>query len=106
MINFPYPIPLIKTLMVLETIGEVEVSTVELPPFREGGRTKYSICIFWDALNEGDPESEEVSVTFDKENALKIHCGWCDAPKIAKLIHEVQMRHIQHMGRDDKEEKE
>ena len=51
MINFPYPIPLIKTLMVLETIGEVEVSTVELPPFREGGRTKYSICLFWDALN-------------------------------------------------------
>jgi hypothetical protein len=98
--KFPYPIPLIKTLVVLESIGEVEVSTVELPPFRSGDRTKYSICLFWDATIDGYPDNEEVTVTFDKQNALSKHAEWCDAAKIARCITEVYQRHTQHMGRN------
>ena len=94
--KFPYPVPLAKLTLVLESIGEVEVSTVKLG-FAENG---YETCLFWDALNEGEPESSVVSKCFDEDKAMEIHAEWCDAAKLAKHIHEVVMQHIQHMGRN------
>ena len=96
---FPYPKPVLKSTIVLEKIGEVEISTVELTPLRAFGPSRYETCLFWDAINQGDPESEVVSVCFNEISARKIHAEWCDPVKIARCIHEVYQLYIQGRNR-------
>lgn len=96
---FPYPKPLLKSQIVLERIGEVEISTVELPPLKGFGPTRYETCLFWDAINQGEPETADVSICYNEISARKIHAEWCDPVKIARRIHEEYQLYIQGRNR-------
>lgn len=71
----------------LESIGTVIVSTVSLPPWFVDKRVKYETAILWDAVSDLDDGYRIMHVGFCQSAAEDVHEYWCDATRLAELIH-------------------
>lgn len=69
----------LRTTVVLESVGNVDVSTIDLSqstPFWTG----YETCLFW-------RDSSQVVETYDTwQAAVEGHAKWADAPTIARCL--------------------
>lgn len=73
---------------VLESIGTVLVSTIELPPMftSTNPQSKYETGIIWDQTAPDDPGYHIDWIGFSLETALQVHESWCCPTKLAQLI--------------------
>lgn len=83
------PVKIGHNEFVLESIGTVIVSTIELPPMyqRENPRSKYETAIIWDQQSPDDDGYYIDWVGFSRDVALECHESWCCPMRLADLIH-------------------
>jgi len=71
----------------LESIGTVTVSTIALPPWYVDTKVKYETAVIWDAVNDLDDGFRIMHVGYEQRAAEDVHRYWCDATRLAELIH-------------------
>ena len=81
---------ILKSKVVLEAIGAVEISTVDLSSHSVRWLTGYETCLFWGT------ESEIVDSYPTWDAAVQGHAEWKSAEKVARALHVLYCDHINH----------
>lgn len=73
---------------VLESVGTVIVSTIQLPAMYTSANpgSKYETAIIWDQVSPEDDGYHIDWIGFTEATALEIHQSWCCPTKLAGLI--------------------
>lgn len=83
------PVKIAHNEFVLESIGTVIVSTIQLPVMYQSvnPRSKYETAIIWDQKHPTDEGFHIDWVGFSRDVALDRHELWCCPTLLAQLIH-------------------
>jgi hypothetical protein len=80
----------LKSTVTVETVGRVDISTIDLSQHGVRWLNGYETCLFWGR------NAEEVQSYSAWEEAVAGHAEWQSAEKVARAIHVMYLKGINH----------
>lgn len=80
----------LESIVSIETVGKVDISTIDLSQHGRRGLVGIETCLFW----RGNSEVVESYPTWDA--AVEGHAEWQSAEKVAHALHVLYCRRINH----------